>query len=127
MLIAGGVGITPLYSILLTAIQRKDERPFLLIYAVSSQADITYKGKLEAFKENLNLTIVYVLRKPADDWKGETGYVDRSLLFRYIPRHRGSRHYFVCAAPAMMAAVERALFDLEVPVTNVHMEHFNLA
>jgi 3-phenylpropionate/trans-cinnamate dioxygenase ferredoxin reductase subunit len=27
----------------------------------------------------------------------------------------------------MMDAVERALFELEVPVTNVHMEHFNLA
>jgi predicted ferric reductase len=127
VLIAGGVGITPLYSILLTAIQRKDDRPFLLIYAVSSLEDITYKGKLEAFKENLNLTIVYVLRKAADDWKSETGYVDRTLLAKYIPRRRGSRHYFVCAAPVMMAAVERALFELEVPVTNVHMEHFDLA
>ncbi|MEG4944312.1 hypothetical protein QUA80_29790 [Microcoleus sp. F4-D5] len=63
--------------------------------------------------------MVYVLRKVHDDWAGETGYVDRALLEKYIPLHRGSRHYFVCAAPAMMDAVERALFELQVPVTNV--------
>lgn len=127
VLIAGGVGITPIFSILLTAAERKDDRPFLLIYAAPSWDDITYRDELEALKESLDLTIVYVLRGAHDDWEGETGYVDRELLEKYIPLHRGSRHYFVCAAPVMMDAVERALFELEVPVTNVHMEHFDLA
>ncbi len=127
VLIAGGVGITPIYSILLTAAERKDDRPFLLIYAAPSWNDITYREALEELKKTLNLTIVYVLRKTHDNWEGETGYVDRALLEKYIPQHRGSRQYFICAAPVMMDAVERALFELKVPVTNVHMEHFNLA
>jgi len=127
VLIAGGVGITPIFSILLTAVERNDDRPFLLIYAASSWEDITYREELEALKEALDLAIVYVLRKAHDDWEGETGYVDQAVLEKHIPRHRGSRHYFVCAAPVMMDAVERALFELEVPVTNVHMEHFDLA
>jgi 3-phenylpropionate/trans-cinnamate dioxygenase ferredoxin reductase subunit len=121
------VGITPIFSILLTAAQRKDDRPFLLIYAASSWDDLTYQEELDALKEKLDLSIVYVLRKVHDDWAGDTGYVDQALLEKYIPLHRGSRHYFVCAAPVMMDAVERALFELNVPVTNVHMEHFDLA
>jgi 3-phenylpropionate/trans-cinnamate dioxygenase ferredoxin reductase subunit len=127
VLIAGGVGITPIFSILLTAAERNDDRPFLLIYAASSWQDITYREELEALKEALDLAIVYVLRKAHDDWEGETGYVNKAVLEKHIPRHRGTRHYFVCAAPVMMDAVERALFELEVPVTNVHMEHFDLA
>ncbi len=127
VLIAGGIGITPIFSILLTAAERQDDRSFLLIYAAAAWQDVTYREELEALKNRLDLTIIYVLRKPHDDWEGETGYVNKDLLEKYIPRHRGSRHYFVCASPVMMDAVERALFELDVPVTNVHMEHFNLA
>ncbi|MBD0268688.1 MAG: ferric reductase-like transmembrane domain-containing protein [Cyanobacteria bacterium Co-bin8] len=127
VLIAGGVGITPIFSILKTAAERKDDRPFLLIYASKSWDDVTYREELEELKEKLDLEIVHVIRKAEDDWAGETGYVDKEVLEKYIPRHRGSRQYFICAAPVMMDSVERALFDLEVPVTHVHMEHFNLA
>lgn len=127
VLIAGGVGITPLYSMLLTAAERQDDRPFLLIYSAASWDDFTYREDLDALKDKLELTIVYVPRQANDDWAGETGYVDKDLLDRHIPIHRGSRQYFICAADVMMNATERALFELEVPVTHVHMEHFNLA
>ncbi len=127
VLIAGGVGITPIYSMLLTAVERQDDRPFLLIYSANSWEDITYRDELEGLKDKIDLTIVYVLRHGDENWEGETGYVDKELLARYIPIHRGSRQYFTCAAPVMMDQVEKALFELDVPVTHVHMEHFNLA
>lgn len=126
VLIAGGIGITPMMSMLRTAVERNDDRPFLLIYSSGSWEDITFREELEELKSKLDLKIIHVLRKAGDDWNGETGYVDRDLLERYIPLHRGSRQYFICAAPVMMDQVERALHDLDVPVTNIHMEHFNL-
>ena len=127
VLIAGGVGITPMMSILATAGERKDDRPYLLIYASKTWEDITFREELEALKAQLALEIVYVLREPPEDWTGETGYVNQELLARHIPKHRATRHYFICAAPVMMEQAERALHDLDVPVTQVHMEHFNLA
>ncbi|QYO67969.1 ferric reductase-like transmembrane domain-containing protein [Leptolyngbya sp. 7M] len=127
VLIAGGIGITPMMSMLVTAAERKDDRPFLLIYASKTWDDITYREELEDLKDKLDLTLIHVLREPPEKWAGEKGYVDKELLMRYIPKHRGSRQYFICAAPKMMNQVERALHNLDVPVTNVHMEHFNLA
>ena len=99
----------------------------MLIYAAPSWDDITYREEIEVLKQELDLTVIYVLRKTHADWEGDTGYVEKGLLEKYIPIHRGSRHYFICAAPVMMDAVERALFELDVSVTNVHMEHFDLA
>jgi predicted ferric reductase len=116
VMIAGGIGI-----------KRKDDRPYLLIYSSKTWDDITYREALEDLKEQLDLTIIHVLRKPSEEWKGEKGYVDKALLDRYIPKRRGTRHYFICASPKMMNQVEAALHDLGVPVTNVHLEHYNLA
>jgi predicted ferric reductase len=126
VLIAGGIGITPMISMLFTQAQRQDERPYLLIYASKSWEDITFREELEELNTKLDLKVVHVLKNPPDNWSGETGYVDKQLLERYIPKRRGTRQYFICASPKMMDQVEAALHDLEVPVTNIHMEHFNL-
>jgi 3-phenylpropionate/trans-cinnamate dioxygenase ferredoxin reductase subunit len=109
-----------------TLAERNDERPLLLIYASKTWEDVTYREQLEALKDKLDLTIVHVLRKPPEDWSGETGYVDKELLQRYIPKRPATRNYFICAAPKMMDAVEVVLHELGAPVTNVHMEHYNL-
>ena len=126
VLVAGGIGITPMMSMLVTACERKDDRPFLLIYGSKTWDDITFREELEALKDELDLTIVHVLREPPEDWEGEEGYVDKELLEKYLPTHPGSRQYFICASPKMMDGVESAFYELDVPVTHVHMEHFNL-
>ncbi len=124
--IAGGIGITPIWSMILTLAERNDERPLLLIYASKSWEDITYREEIEILKDKLDLTVVHVLKEPPEDWKGENGYVDKELLKRYIPKRPATRNYFICAVPKMMDQVEKALHELEVPVTNIHMEHYNL-
>ncbi|MBD2358629.1 ferric reductase-like transmembrane domain-containing protein [Tolypothrix sp. FACHB-123] len=124
--IAGGIGITPIISMLFTLAERKDERPLLLIYASTTWDDITYREEIDALKDKLDLTVIHVLRKPPEDWSGESGYVDQQLLERYIPKRPATRNYFICAAPKMMNEVEKALHKLDVPVTNIHMEHYNL-
>lgn len=124
--IAGGIGITPIMSMLITLAERQDERPLILIYSNKTWEDVTYREEIAALQDKLDLQVVHVLREPPEDWSGETGYVDRELLERYIPKRPATRNYFICAVPRMMDQVEAALYELGVPVTHVHMEHYNL-
>lgn len=97
--IAGGIGITPIISMLVTLAEQSDDRPLTLIYSSKSWEDITYREELEALKQRLDLEIVHVLREPPEDWTGERGYVDKELLKRYIPKRPATRNYFIRAVP----------------------------
>jgi predicted ferric reductase len=124
--IAGGIGITPVMSILRTFADRGDRRPLQLIYAVGSLDDMTFREEIEALRDRLNLDLVEVPRKPPEGWEGETGYVDRDLLDRVLPEDRRRRFYFICGPQPLMEGAEDALLSLGIPLNRTVMERFNL-
>lgn len=128
VLIANGVGVTPMISILITLAERGDFRPIRLIYANSFWEDVTFREDLEILNKRLpNFTVVHVLKNPPEDWVGETGYVNQEVLGRNIPsvREQGWR-YFLCGSPRFLDEVEKALHNLGVLAKYIHMEHFDL-
>ena len=64
VLIAGGVGITPMMSMITTLADQGDKRPLILLYGSKDWEEITFREELEALKARLNLTVVHVLEKP---------------------------------------------------------------
>ena len=127
VLIAGGVGITPMMSFLNTLADRGDPRPILLIYSTGTEEELAYSEEIEALEERLDLEVRLVLEEPPHDWQAEEGRVTGELLEHHLPKERFTRSFFVCGPPAMMAAVERALLDHGVPRTHVNLEKFALA
>ncbi len=79
-LIAGGVGIAGLISMLRTLADRNDVRPALLFYANADWDGVAFRDHLERLKDRLNLTVVHVLERPPENWAGETGYVTAEVL-----------------------------------------------
>jgi predicted ferric reductase len=124
--IAGGIGITPIMSMLRTLADRRDERPLLLIYGNESWDGITFREELDDLTRRLDLEVVHVLRDPPDGWEGETGYVDRAVIERHLPDLHTERFYFLCGPQVMMATVEDALLELDVPLDRTLMERFDL-
>jgi predicted ferric reductase len=124
--IAGGVGITPIMSMLRTLADRDDRRPLLLIYANKTWETVTFQEEIKSLQERLNLQVVYVLEQPPDDWKGEKGFVNADLLKRYLPEDLGRHEHFICGPEPMMNAVEKTLNRLGVPFARFHSERFNL-
>lgn len=126
--VAGGIGITPMMSMLRTLADRGEKRPLLLIYANNTWEAVTFRQELEELEQRLDLEVVHVLLDPPDGWEGEQGFVTSDLLARYLPaeRSRNSHEFFICGPKPMMDAVEESLIELGVALGDFHSERFDL-
>ncbi len=125
--IAGGVGVTPLYSMLLTMREREDVRPVILLYASTTWDDVIFREELDELAAAMpNLTVVHTLDDAPDGWAGETGHVDAAMIARHVPERQLARYeYFVCGSPAMLDAMEALLIAVGVPARHLNTERFD--
>jgi len=126
VLVAGGIGITPLYSMCQTMAERGDARPVLLFYGGSDWDSLTFQGELDELSGKMDLQVIYVLTDPPQRWEGETGFINSDILKRYLPEQYQRFVYFICGPKPLMDAMEEALPDLGVPGEKVFSERFGM-
>jgi predicted ferric reductase len=123
--IAGGIGITPFMSMLRYMVDKKLERNVLLLWGNKTERDIAFRGELEQMAAAMpTLRIIHVISNQPD-WSGEKGYIDGSLLHKYLDGF-GNPQIFVCGPPVMMTKVIRLLRQFDVPKAHIHYERFAL-
>ena len=127
VMIAGGVGITPILSNLHALHARRDPRPVVLVYANRAEDDIAFRSELEAMRGDLDLTLVMVLEQAPPGWQGVTGRIDRALLARHLPPASRDWPHMLCGPAPMTGAAAAALRDLGVPRAHIDAEVFDLA
>ncbi len=127
ILIAGGIGITPMMCMIRTLADQRDRRPVLLLYGNRDWESVTFREELEVLRERLDLTVVHVLSDPPPGWTGERGYVTADLLERHLPPPYHDHEYFICGPNVMMDAVETTLGQLGVPRSKYHSERYSFA
>jgi predicted ferric reductase len=127
LFVVGGIGITPVMSMLRTFADRGDRRPCRLLYGVDSLDEVTFADVLAELEETLDLEVVVVPTEAPDGWSGPSGFIDAELLAEHLPERREAVQCFVCGPDAMMDAVEQALEDLDVPSDHVNLERFAFA
>ncbi len=126
LFVAGGIGISPLLSMIRTLVDRRDARPHVLVYACSAWDRVAFRRELEEAAQTLSLKIVYVLERPPEGWQGPSGYPDLSVLRPVVDGLPRGAHAFVCGPDRMMDAVEQALDGCGLSPAQVHLERFNL-
>jgi predicted ferric reductase len=125
VLIAGGVGITPMMSMIRTLADQGDKRPVILLYGSKDWDVITFREELEALKARLDLTVVHVLENPPPGWTGERGFINAAIMQRHLPPSYADHEYFICGPNVMMDAIEEALGKLGVPLSKYHSERYS--
>lgn len=126
VLIAGGVGITPMMSVIRYLTDRSWSGEIFFLFGCKSEDDIIFREEIEYLqKRHANLHVTILLDKKSDDPKRPylTGYITKEVLNERVPAI-ASRRVHICGPPPMMEAVKRTLLELEVPEENIKTEIF---
>jgi len=115
VLVAGGVGITPLRAIFATL-----PGPVTLIYRASRAQDVVFREELDAIAAARGATVHYLIG-PRDGFGGDP-LSPRSL--RTLVPGLDEQDAYVCGPPGMTAAAVRALRAAGVPRARIHFESF---
>ncbi len=127
VLLAGGIGIAPVMSILHTLADEKDRRPLILFYGNPDEEHIAFLKEIEVLQKALDLQVIHVLEQPARKLKSESGFITRELLERALPAERAGLYYFICGPLPMIAAMEAHLRVLKIPRAQVASEKYEMA
>ena len=124
LLVGGGVGITPMLSVLLTRRDRGDRRPAVLVVAARDEASLIATDVLDTLADDPDVTVVPVLSAPSGSWTGERGRLRTDVLRRHLPADVRGWQCYVCGPDAMMDATEDAAREAGIAV--VHSERFSM-
>ncbi len=125
VLIGGGVGITPMMSVLRHLTDAAWQHDVWMVFAVRTPHDIIYGKELAYLQErhpNFHLQVL-VEDAAGTDWQGLTGRVTAERLSGFIPNLPSYRVY-LCGPAPMMDAVHSMLESLGVPRAQVLTELF---
>ena len=129
VLIGGGIGITPLLSMLNSIVAAESPREVWLLYSVRDDREHIMRTHLETIARahtNVHLHVFY--SRPThtmDDPSIHAGHIDLAAMQRLIPST--AFDFYVCGPPAMMDSVTRDFEAWGVPADRVHTEAFGPA
>jgi len=126
VLVAGGVGITPVMSILRAARDRRDPQPYILFFGNTAWTDVIFREEIEAMRAHMNLKVVHCLTAPPPDWPGEQGYITKDVMDRHLPNDIENYAYFICGPRPLLDLVEQDLRARGVPAASIHTERFDM-
>lgn len=144
-LFGGGSGITPLMSILKTALENEPKSTVNLFYGNQDENNIIFKSALDQLEQKFKgqLQVEHILADPIREkptgftaflkkgkitWSGKVGVPDsvhtNAFLDAYSPRSKEAIH-FICGPGPMMDSVESVLLKRGVAADGIHIERFS--
>lgn len=128
VLLSAGVGITPVLSMLLSALEAMPGRPVYFIHAALNSRTHAFRDVVsELSRAHANLSVHYRYSEPSNEDRAEgfcdsEGFVDGELIESLL-RDRDADYYF-CGPKPFMVNTYHQLLEWGIPGNQVHLEFF---
>jgi ferredoxin-NADP reductase len=126
--LTGGIGITPVRSIVLQAMHDRVPHRILVFYSNKRPEDAAFLGELMKSREtNPNYTFVGTMtqmKESSHEWHGETGFISKAMLLKFID-DLTLPIYYIDGPPAMVNAMREILSAAGVDDDNIRTEEFS--
>lgn len=128
LLMAGGVGVTPMISMLRRAVHTEPTRRVTLLYSAADERGFAFRDELDSIaRRHPQVKIVYCLtRQPAPAPTYYPGRIDAALLKTAAPDVAHSIS-FICGPAAMIDGLKTLLAGIGVPTAQIRYEVFEAA
>lgn len=124
-MVTGGIGITPLRSMIKYSIDKKLGTDIILLYSNRHENDIAFNDEfVELQKYNRNIKIVNTVTRPEPSWIGVHGRIDADMIQEYMPDYN-DRTIFISGPGKMVDSMLILLKELNIPEKQIHKEHFS--
>jgi propane monooxygenase reductase subunit len=131
LLVGGGSGMSPLWSILHDHAASNEQRPVRFFYGARARRDLFHLDALAALAARLeNFRFIPALShaEPGDAWDGETGFIHEVVARRLAAeRLAGAIDAYACGPPPMIDAVLPVLQMAGVEPEHIHFDKFTQA
>lgn len=130
VMIAGGSGITPIMSILETALRVEPSTRITLIYGNRGWDDIIFRDRLSRLLDEFGerLTVDHVFERPPQGWTGGQGLLSSDVLESRMRALQleddGMQRYFICGPSPMMDAAHSVLQSRGIDESRIAEERF---
>jgi ferredoxin-NADP reductase len=123
LLIAGGIGITPIRSILKSLEKKRGSLcRVLLIYGNLNKDDIAFRAELEDLKLD-DYRLIHVLSDATGMEKAYQGFINADILTKEVSEIKNA-HVMISGPPAMVEAIKKALATINVAEERIRTDVF---
>jgi len=120
--LAGGIGITPLRSIIRDEAKRNFPAPITLIYANKKLEACAYYDEFINIK-NKNFSLISIFEEPQKNWSGEKGFITAEIIKKYFP-DATKPNFYIVGPTVMVNIVKKIVLGMGVDKNNLFIEAF---